>query len=483
MRFVNPGLLPQLNVLRDNIAVLRAEAVSCRPHMVPIDDWRTNKGDWLVLPLLAEEEDQHVYTPSMCMDNRRHAPETAELLDLIPGLLSAAFSVLRPGGAIAAHAHQFPNVSAGLALKDTEHALVSVGGVTRHYIDGEWTNFDYSYPHGVKNRGSNDRVMLLVAVAKPSEATTGMVDRQDVKQTGLAELEWIREPIEEITGQRVTKVRDARGETRGLSPAIKRVIEFADDTSAFAKVANRPRICEALDHEIEVYDEFQAPFMPTKVGHAVCSEGTILLLENLENAKWPPPWTDEQVTAVGQMLADLAAVSAPEWLTWMDGTTYGSDDTWAVVRANLASLVSLEIASSDWLDKNLRRISEAAKLAPTVGTTLVHMDVRSDNICFTQRGPVLLDWASTRLGHHRLDHHHFAVTLYTETGTISPELRNDVAPLHVAAMAGRVCRAATEMHSKVAPSEQMSRVRELAASRLRLACDLLGIESPDGARQ
>ena len=61
------------------------------------------------------------------------------------------------------------------------------------------------------------------------------------------------------------------------------------------------------------------------------------------------------------------------------------------------------MCSREWLAAALPLLREAAGTAPIDGDALLHLDVRSDNLCLTKRGAVLVDWNQACVGNPELD--------------------------------------------------------------------------------
>lgn len=84
---------------------------------------------------------------------------------------------------------------------------------------------------------------------------------------------------------------------------------LADGTRAFAKVASIDPGPAWLRDEFRVYSCVAGSFMPRFLGWEDGDE-PLLVLEDIADAYWPPPWRDGDVDAV---LAALAEVGAATW--------------------------------------------------------------------------------------------------------------------------------------------------------------------------
>ena len=98
-------------------------------------------------------------------------PETARLLERVPGMTSAWFSILAPGKHIPRHAGITKGmIRAHLALKVPEHAervRMQVGDEICHWQEGRCLLFDDSRKHEVWNDTDEERVVLIFDVARP----------------------------------------------------------------------------------------------------------------------------------------------------------------------------------------------------------------------------------------------------------------------------------------------------------------------------
>jgi len=106
--------------------------------------------------------------------NIARAPRTAALLQGIPGLNSAFFSILAPGSVIVPHrgvTKAFITAHLGLVVpKDRENLWMRVDEQRVHWREGEWLIFDDTYEHEVRNDTDETRIVLLCQVERPLRA-------------------------------------------------------------------------------------------------------------------------------------------------------------------------------------------------------------------------------------------------------------------------------------------------------------------------
>lgn len=89
-------------------------------------------------------------------------------------------------------------------------------------------------------------------------------------------------------------------------------VSFADGSSAFVKHALTPDAAGWLRTERLIYDAVCQPFMPTFLGAHDDSGSTLIVLEDLTDAEWPPPWSRDRVDAVLAALHALHRTEPPE---------------------------------------------------------------------------------------------------------------------------------------------------------------------------
>ena len=110
----------------------------------------------------------HGYGIRIDANCRRYA-RTAEVVERIPGLVSAMFSVLQPGGRLPEHVGVTKGMLTchlSLDIPDGDCAM-SVEGERREWREGEWTVFDDTRRHAAWNMTARPRTVLLVHVERP----------------------------------------------------------------------------------------------------------------------------------------------------------------------------------------------------------------------------------------------------------------------------------------------------------------------------
>ncbi len=201
--------------------------------------------------------------------------------------------------------------------------------------------------------------------------------------------------IADLTGRAVDRLLPVQG---GYTDACRRIVRFRDGDTAFAKCATDRLTSEWLNSEISVYRQLSGDFMAAVLAWDQ-EEPPLLVLEDLSGNPWPPPWTASRVDMVLDSLSIIheSQASVPEYHEIF--THRG----WHEVAAHPEAFLSIRVASESWLTACLPTLLEAHDRVETEGKSLVHLDVRSDNICFRADRAVLIDWNNACSGNPDLD--------------------------------------------------------------------------------
>ena len=195
----------------------------------------------------------------------------------------------------------------------------------------------------------------------------------------------------------------------------KWTIELDAGRRAFAKVALDELAAGWLRNEARIYSVLDAPFLPALLGWHDSEETTELVLEDLGDAHWPPPWSRDEVSHVVEALEAVHATTPPPGLPALESLREDLDG-WPVVAAEPEPLLSTGICSREWLVEALPRLMQASADCDLGGDALLHMDVRSDNLCIRGDRAVLVDWNHACVGNPLLDSVAWAPSLRTEGG-------------------------------------------------------------------
>jgi beta-hydroxylase len=120
--------------------------------------------------------------------NRARCPRTAALIDSVPGLTTAFFSILAPGKTIPPHRGPWRGVLRyHLALRvpgPADASGIRVGGEVAHWEEGRSLVFDDGYEHEAWNGTDGVRVVLFVDVIRPLRPLADQINRALIAAIG-----------------------------------------------------------------------------------------------------------------------------------------------------------------------------------------------------------------------------------------------------------------------------------------------------------
>lgn len=167
--------LPDIGVIRANWKTIRDEAVALdaaggldstvAPHSIGYFDlgFRTFfKRGWKKF-YLKWYGDRHPSAQRLC-------PETVRLLEQVPGIRAAMFSLLPAGAELSQHSDPLAcsfRYHLGLRTPNSERCFINVDGENLVWRDGEDFVFDETYPHHAKNGTDGPRLILMCDVERP----------------------------------------------------------------------------------------------------------------------------------------------------------------------------------------------------------------------------------------------------------------------------------------------------------------------------
>lgn len=258
----------------------------------------------------------------------------------------------------------------------------------------------------------------------------------------------------------------------GFTPAQRLLVTWADDTSCFIKAPPDPesshsdRVHEIADYlrtEFRIYSQLRGEFLAGLIDWSDDDGFPILVLENLSQGFWPPPWTSDRVNAVLRTL-DVVHNQQMPGLPSID-SWYGDRLRvgWQEVETDPEPFVSLGLSTRTWLDRSLPTLVAAANEAEFNGTSLMHNDIRSDNLCLIGERVVLVDWNLACYGNANLDTAFWLPSLQAEGGPAPNEIMPSAPELAAVVSGFFAARAGLAM------IPDASRVRDVQLQQLKTA--------------
>lgn len=114
-------------------------------------------------------------------NNCKACPETTRILESIPGMFTAFFSVLAPGKHIPLHRGPYRGLlRCHLALivpEPRQDCWIEVGGETSTWEEGRCIVFDDTYRHRVENNTGGRRVVLFIDIKRPLKFPGSLLNR------------------------------------------------------------------------------------------------------------------------------------------------------------------------------------------------------------------------------------------------------------------------------------------------------------------
>jgi len=234
-------------------------------------------------------------------------------------------------------------------------------------------------------------------------------------------------------------VRTAITQTGGFSPGVAVRVELEDGRRAFIKAAHPDRNPVAPDvHRREARIVAALPIeAPVSRLLWVLDDGpggwVVLAFEDIDGRMPVVPWRPRDLDAVLAAMTALARDLTPSPLgrdlVGDAAEAFEPDvDGWASI------VDALPVGLDDWSRRHLDGLVrlEAAALEAVRGTTLVHGDIRADNVLLTADGVRIVDWPHARIGQPWLDLVWFAPSVGMQGGPEPAELLADFAPADAA---------------------------------------------------
>jgi hypothetical protein len=252
------------------------------------------------------------------------------------------------------------------------------------------------------------------------------------------------------------------------------VVTDGASRTAFVKLARATLVATWLRQEhrnlVALHDR---PFAPRVLGWFDDGDQPVLALEDLSAGSWPPPWTAQRVADVVDTLGVISAIEPPAHLSRI---ARDPQEGWPAVEREPGRFLRLGLCSPAWLDAALPRLVAAAERAPLAGDSLIHFDVRSDNVCFHGGRALFVDWNHATVANPKLDLAFWLPSLQAEGGPQPDELLPG-APELAAWVAGFFC---SQAGLPAIPDAPHVRPLQLAQARTALpwAARALGLPPP-----
>lgn len=166
--FYKNSLLETTRILQKNWKVFRDEALSTYKSYTTIkedqffNDITDNETEWTKLYIKWHSDIDPIA--------RKNCPKSCKLIDNLPDVKIAMFSVLSPGAYIKPHEGPYKGClryHLGLSTPNSEDCYIVVNNIKYSWKDGEGVIIDDTYTHWVKNDTDKTRIILFCDIVRP----------------------------------------------------------------------------------------------------------------------------------------------------------------------------------------------------------------------------------------------------------------------------------------------------------------------------
>jgi aspartyl/asparaginyl beta-hydroxylase (cupin superfamily) len=122
--------------------------------------------------------------------NCQICPATSRVLERIPGMKTAFFSILFPGKHIPRHRGPYNGVlryHLGLMVPEPENCRLVVGGIETRWQEGKSIVFDDSFQHEAWNDSDKMRVVLFVDFLRPLWGPAAQLNGAFIRAAGMSD--------------------------------------------------------------------------------------------------------------------------------------------------------------------------------------------------------------------------------------------------------------------------------------------------------
>jgi beta-hydroxylase len=195
-------LFPWTKYLESQTPVIRGEAEKILKDRMSVPSVREVSPDHAKIALDEKWRSFFLYGYGIRIDqNCARCPKTAAILEQIPDLLTAFFSVMLAGAHVPRHTGPTKAIlTAHLGLivpREREKCHMEVGDTNNVVWDeGKMVIFDDMYPHEVWNDTNEDRIILLLHVKRPLKFPGSAL--RDLFFAGLRASPFVRDGLENL---------------------------------------------------------------------------------------------------------------------------------------------------------------------------------------------------------------------------------------------------------------------------------------------
>ncbi len=258
---------------------------------------------------------------------------------------------------------------------------------------------------------------------------------QGMRQQWLDIPQKIRDLTEEYLGAKVINTETQLG---GFSPGVATRLHTVDNRWVFLKAIGtelNPTSVNFHRQEIKVNavlpDNSLAPKLLWSYDDADDTEWVVLLFDNIDGSNPKTPWSDNDLQRVMKAMSQLSEQLTSPTISYPipSAKDHFASRIHGWQRIKTGKSINIE-QLDDWSKHHLDALCELEKEAPKAveGQTLLHFDIRADNIVMTDDAVWFVDWPHASIGAAWVDVVLFAPSVVMQGG-LQPQ---DLIQLHPA---------------------------------------------------
>lgn len=196
------GIFPWTDYLKAQTPIIRAEAEALLRNRMSVPSVREISPDHAKIAKDDKWRSFFLWGYGVKIeDNCAKCPQTARILENIPGLLTAFYSVMLAGAHVPRHTGPTKAILTthlGLMIpRERERCHMAVGdGNDVVWKEGEIVIFDDMFPHEVWNDTDEDRIILLLHIKRPLKFPGSML--RDLFFAGLRASPFVRDGLRNL---------------------------------------------------------------------------------------------------------------------------------------------------------------------------------------------------------------------------------------------------------------------------------------------
>ncbi|RXK86101.1 phosphotransferase [Filimonas effusa] len=290
---------------------------------------------------------------------------------------------------------------------------------------------------------------------------------------------YLKEAIENVLNKKIIQCVQPNF---GLSAALRYSIELEDKSKVFVKAATDDQTAGWLRTEHSVLASYQDNFMPEIINWIdEFVNFPILITQDFSNAFWAASdkgvhWRKGDIELLLDTVKKLSTIKGRHLLPKLENHNTG---VWAKIAEDPEGFLKLKMCSGNWLMHSIDYLIEAESKVDKTGETLVHGDIRSDNICIDGSRVVFVDWSNACIGSADHDLVNLLPTLHLEGGPDPFQIMPDAASQAAALCATHIRRLSND---KSMPFWLKDVFKKLIAIELEWAAQCLHLDRPDGIK-